>query len=154
MYRWIKLVLFSSDGPDKPTISQDPSRIPSAGENIMLTCGADAYPTPEDFITWYKNDDKLEGIPVDNYSTLNLVSVTKEDSGVYRCEANNHIGHQTSDLYNLTIQCEYFKLYIFTSYANTKYLYKATQLFFRQNSSSAVNSVRNRNKVSPKANSS
>ena len=40
-------------------------------------------------------------------SCLTLTSVTRHDSGVYTCSANNGVGHPDSAEISLTVQCQY-----------------------------------------------
>ncbi|XP_038062516.1 hemicentin-1-like [Patiria miniata] len=63
------------------------------GDDVILSCSADANPMPADFITWEKvgSPDSLASVYSDGTSTLTLRSITKEQTGSYRCRGNNGI---------------------------------------------------------------
>ncbi|KAK3540674.1 hypothetical protein QTP70_034595, partial [Hemibagrus guttatus] len=74
------------------------------GAELTLTCRAEGTPTPQ--LTWMRNGVKLdttEHVHVSAHgSTLTLPSVTKEDSGTYRCLAISPAG-QESKIYTVLV---------------------------------------------------
>lgn len=97
---------------DQPEITAHPmGDTKREGENMILSCNADGNPVPT--ISWTRN-----GYPVDTSNDarismsadkrqLNILNVTRTDSGEYRCVANNSLGNNISDAAFIDIQCKY-----------------------------------------------
>lgn len=83
---------------DIPKISRGPpsSFTTKEGSNISLPCTSKGYPKPE--ITWYKNDQKLDNSLYQNRVTgaLTFPSIQFGDRGLYRCEARNFLGFDST----------------------------------------------------------
>ncbi|KAJ8046694.1 Neuronal cell adhesion molecule [Holothuria leucospilota] len=66
------------------------------GTNVTLTCRVSGLPTPS--VIWYKDDDQLDLLQLDQKWTmeedgsLHITSVEETDEGDYHCEANNTHG--------------------------------------------------------------
>nr|XP_006979686.1 vascular endothelial growth factor receptor 1 [Peromyscus maniculatus bairdii] len=80
------------------------SKVPISG-SATLDCQAHGVPQP--WITWFKNNHKIQQEPGiilgPGNSTLFIERVTEEDEGVYRCRAANQKGAVESAAY-LTVQ--------------------------------------------------
>ena len=93
------------------------------GRNGSITCTATGYPVPT--VVWQfingssllSNNRLVSGSPVNRSSTGigNVTSVSvelmvrgalREDTGMYRCSANNSVNSTTSNI-NITVQCKY-----------------------------------------------
>ncbi|XP_022108967.1 hemicentin-1-like [Acanthaster planci] len=63
------------------------------GDDVILSCSADANPMPQDFITWEKvgSPDSLPSVYRDGASFLTLSSISRDQAGSYRCQGNNGI---------------------------------------------------------------
>ena len=98
-------------------------RIARERETIMIKCNAVGYPPPT--VVW----NRINGILSDRVSvsdsisvpngygnvtrvSVNLIitNVSREDTGVYTCSANNSIGSDSSNV-NITVQCKYLIMY-------------------------------------------
>jgi hypothetical protein len=76
-----------------PTITMHPmSQFPNAGANVTFSVTADG--TPPLHYQWRFNGDDLPGA---NSSTLQLLGVQSDDSGVYDVVVTNSVGSATSD---------------------------------------------------------
>uniref|UniRef100_A0A1B8Y6Z7 B-cell receptor CD22 n=1 Tax=Xenopus tropicalis TaxID=8364 RepID=A0A1B8Y6Z7_XENTR len=80
-----------------PTVTlKIPSREIREGSQYTLTCSVDANPQPVN-ITWYKDYEKILN---KNRDTLTFPTIREQDSGSYRCKADNIIGSESSaDVY-------------------------------------------------------
>ncbi|XP_046728282.1 hemicentin-1 isoform X2 [Silurus meridionalis] len=89
-----------------PTImNSDPADVSAqVGEELTLKCHAEGTPTPQ--LTWMRNGVKVdtsERVHVSaNGSTLTLLRVTEDDSGIYKCLAVSPAG-QESKVYSLLV---------------------------------------------------
>ena len=84
-------------------------------ENDNITCTAIGYPVPD--IVWLNNDGsvvdknriKTDGAMATGVGNLSIVSVSmtigRNDTGVYKCIANNSIGNDTRTI-NITVHCK------------------------------------------------
>jgi len=70
------------------------------GEDVVLTCNATGSPTPK--ISWYKKSNYLIGFG----DQLTLRNVTRYDSDIYECVANNGVGKVARSWAKLTVECE------------------------------------------------
>ena len=89
------------------------------GDTTTITCEALGYPSPT--IVWNRIDGNLSdrvslsdsvSVPT-GYGNVTRVSVNltitnayREDTGVYRCSANNSIGSDKRNV-NITVQCKF-----------------------------------------------
>ncbi|XP_024914125.1 hemicentin-2-like [Cynoglossus semilaevis] len=86
-------------GPKFSVLSVSPSGELVEGSSVTLTCSTDAYPAPS--YTWYKDNQVLRQGSVHFY---NFSSISSEDSGVYKCQTENHIHRKISQLVSLEIK--------------------------------------------------
>lgn len=91
--------MFLPDGPKFSVLSVSPSGELVEGSSVTLTCSTDAYPAPS--YTWYKDNQVLRQGSVHFY---NFSSISSEDSGVYKCQTENHIHRKISQLVSLEIK--------------------------------------------------
>ncbi|CAM4629418.1 unnamed protein product [Lepidochelys kempii] len=76
------------DAPTGVRITAASGTSPQAGESVTLTCSyTSSLPAPNSY-TWYRGDQQLEG----SRREMVLKSITVEQAGEYRCQANNGIG--------------------------------------------------------------
>lgn len=59
--------------------------------NVTLKCIVSGYPQPD--ITWYKDDQIIEGIKTQTYF---IEELTLDSRGVYKCAASNELGNVSS----------------------------------------------------------
>jgi hypothetical protein len=79
---------------------------------LQLACQVlDANPTVNSF-SWYKGSSTT---PVGMLSNFSISKVNRTDSGEYRCEGSNGIGHNGTDTVYVNVLCKY------QSYDNIKY---------------------------------
>ncbi|CAM4624318.1 unnamed protein product [Lepidochelys kempii] len=77
-----------TDAPTGVRITAASGTSPQAGESVTLTCSyTSSLPAPNSY-TWYRGDQQLEG----SRREMVLKSITVEQAGEYRCQANNGIG--------------------------------------------------------------
>ncbi|XP_044192574.1 sialoadhesin isoform X1 [Thunnus albacares] len=72
----------------------------SEGHTVTFTCFSDANPPARNY-TWYRDDSGMLTMMGDR-GTL-VLQVTKRDSGLYMCEAENQRGSQRSRLVSLEV---------------------------------------------------
>ena len=79
--------------------------------NVTFTCNATGNPPPK--ISWTANASPINArhnwkftFSVNN-TQLTVTNVNRNDSGEYRCVANNSLGNATSDAAYLNVQCKY-----------------------------------------------
>ena len=95
-----------------PEITADPQNITTIEEvNVTFTCNATGNPLPA--ISWTANGSPINArhnwkfsFSVNN-TQLTVTEVNRNDSGEYRCVANNSLGNATSDAAYLDVHCEY-----------------------------------------------
>ncbi len=70
------------------------------GDALSLRCEVSGDPMPN--VTWIteSNDKHSDG------NVLNFTSITRDDTGDYRCEAKNRCGKETKDT-SINVFCEY-----------------------------------------------
>ena len=94
-----KIMLLFSEPPHLP---QNLTKYKDVIENnpIILACPAAGYPIP--LITWYKDDVLITGDQLDfvilEDGSLQLSDSAAQDSGVYRCVAENDAGQIDHDI--------------------------------------------------------
>ncbi|XP_073179634.1 B-cell receptor CD22-like [Lepidochelys kempii] len=95
----------ADNGIDAPTgvhVTAAPGTSPQAGESVTLTCSyTRSLPAPNSY-TWYWGDQQLKG----SRQEMVLKSITVEQAGEYRCQANNGIGQSPSPPINITVLCK------------------------------------------------
>ena len=82
--------------PERPKITGRNSA--TEGDELTLQCTASGNPIPN--VTWTKDDNDVElaSTVQTAVSTLIISSVTREDSGVYKCTATNAAGAGSNTL--------------------------------------------------------
>ena len=82
--------------PDNPVVAA-PTATQSGpiteGDDVVLSCTADANPIPPDYITWERvgSTGSLSSCYNNGTSTLTLRSINREQAGSYRCRADNGV---------------------------------------------------------------
>ena len=105
------LLLFSVFSfTDQPAFTERPqNKTKTEGENVTLSCNATGNPAPS--ISWTKDRSAVNFLKISLSSDnkqLTITNVNRDDSGDYRCVANNSIGAAvTSDAATLDVQCKY-----------------------------------------------
>ncbi|XP_066920779.1 hemicentin-1-like [Clytia hemisphaerica] len=66
--------------------------------SILLICQATGYPTPS--ITWYHNNQKIEG---ETSKHLTISNAASQDEGEYYCNVENEVGRKTSEKKQVTL---------------------------------------------------
>ena len=95
---------------DQPEITAQPqNKTLTERENVTLSCNATGNPAPS--ISWTKDGSATNSLRIslslDN-KQLTITNVSRDDSGDYRCVANNNIGAAvTSNVATLDVQCKY-----------------------------------------------
>ena len=65
------------------------------GSNISLPCYSKGFPKP--VVTWYKNGGVLDSVNYDaDTGMLTFASIQFADRGLYKCEARNFLGVDTT----------------------------------------------------------
>ena len=71
---------------------------------LQLACQVlDANPTVDSF-SWYKGNSTT---PIGLLSNFTISKVIRTDSGDYRCEGSNGIGHNGTDTVYVNVLCKY-----------------------------------------------
>ena len=100
----IMILLFlhvSQDGPKRTSVYSRPSGEIKEGRSVTLSCSSDANPAAE--YTWFKNNQPLLWGPSQRHT---FPSVSPEDRGTYRCQAENKYGQLRSNLLFMDVKCE------------------------------------------------
>lgn len=89
LYQTIKNVNKEQFFPEFPSFLAKPSPDVTVLErdNVTLPCKVAGYPQP--VITWYKNDDVIQG---EGSQFLKIKEIQFEDRGNYTCTAENLLG--------------------------------------------------------------
>ncbi|XP_020608165.1 hemicentin-2-like [Orbicella faveolata] len=94
----------------KPEITAHPlTETKTEGDNVTFSCDAVGNPVPT--ISWTRNGSPVDtsdnfsriGFSVDK-KELTITSVSRTDSGEYRCVAENSVGNETSNAVKLDVQ--------------------------------------------------
>lgn len=96
-----RLCLVPLDGPKNTKVSIKPEGLQPAGTLVTLSCSSRAKPPITEF-TWFRTnqDGREEKI---NVSEEPVYSFNLTENGVYRCEASNSLGEESSTI-ELSIQ--------------------------------------------------
>lgn len=104
-----------SPPPDHPmniSISQNPQLV-VRGASVNLTCTSDANPAA-DIYTWYKRTDSTGSmLQVGSGQVLSVPSADASASGLYLCQAANHVGESNSTEVLLAMTEEEHGLWLF-----------------------------------------
>ena len=89
------LAVLLSTGQPKTSLSFGPSYVVK-GKNITLpACHVTGYPSPK--ISWHKVPGNLvQARTVMKDGRLSIMNAYKSDSGLYKCEASNNLGHDSA----------------------------------------------------------
>ncbi|XP_074979144.1 B-cell receptor CD22-like [Caretta caretta] len=80
-------------------VTAAPGTSTQEGASVTLTCNyTSSLPAPNSY-TWYRGDQQLKG----SQQEMVLKSITAEQAGEYRCQANNGIGQSPSPPINITV---------------------------------------------------
>ncbi|XP_012986619.1 myelin-associated glycoprotein isoform X2 [Esox lucius] len=71
------------------------------GSSVSLHCSTQGGPAPT--LTWLKNGELVGTITAEQLSVLELLEITPQDDGLYRCLAENEHGRASSSL-NITVE--------------------------------------------------
>lgn len=87
-------------------IMQNKSLIAEEGTPLILNCTATGCPTPN--ITWTKvgNSNALSKTK-GNVLVYYFTRLTKQNTGLYRCEANNGVGRTITDVIHVNVTCKF-----------------------------------------------
>ena len=106
---------------DQPEITVQPrAETKTERDNVTLSCSAGGNPVPT--ISWTKNGSPINTVAYSSISfsedkkQLNIMNVSRIDSGEYRCVANNSVGNATSDAATLDVQCKYNASFLFSQF--------------------------------------
>ncbi|KAK3529792.1 hypothetical protein QTP86_003360 [Hemibagrus guttatus] len=83
--------------PKNVSVSISPSGKIVEGKAVTLTCSSDANP-PVKTYEWFKG-----ATSVGNEKTYNISKISSEDSGEYKCNCSNEVGHQDSNSVTLNV---------------------------------------------------
>ena len=90
----LKYIIYSLD---IPRIRKGPpsSFTAKEGSNVSFPCSSKGFPKPD--ITWYKNNQKLDSNLYNAVTgVLTFPSIQFGDRGLYRCEAKNFLGFDST----------------------------------------------------------
>ncbi|XP_042532565.1 vascular cell adhesion protein 1 [Dipodomys spectabilis] len=82
--------------PRNTVISVQPSTRLQEGDSVTMTCSSEGLPAPEIF--WSKKLENENLQPLSGNSTLTLIAMRIEDSGIYVCEGANLIGRHRKEV--------------------------------------------------------
>ena len=96
-------LFFVADPPREPIVNN--SMTVQEGTSLALHCSTQGSPAPT--LTWLKDGELVGTITADELSVLEIVEITPQGDGQYRCLAENEHGRASSSL-NITVECECF----------------------------------------------
>ncbi|XP_072276102.1 vascular cell adhesion protein 1 [Pyxicephalus adspersus] len=83
--------------PGKPTILVSPDTTVMAAEDILMACTFESRSPAS--VQWVKLDEGKELLmPSDDRGTLAIPNAEPEDSGIYMCHVQNHVGESSSQV--------------------------------------------------------
>ncbi|XP_067846683.1 vascular cell adhesion protein 1-like isoform X1 [Heptranchias perlo] len=91
-----RLMLQLHYAPRMTNISVAPSHTVREGQDIRLTCTTDSSPAAR--IVWSKLIAEGWSVTAEGEQTLHLPAAQVRDTGIYRCEASNELGKETSEV--------------------------------------------------------
>lgn len=94
---------FVADPPREPVVNE--SMTVQEGTTLALHCSTQGNPAPT--LTWLKDGELVGTITADELSVLEIVEITPQGDGQYRCLAENEHGRASSS-FNITVECECF----------------------------------------------
>uniref|UniRef100_UPI00398E4DE4 vascular cell adhesion protein 1-like n=1 Tax=Pristiophorus japonicus TaxID=55135 RepID=UPI00398E4DE4 len=83
-------------GPRMTSVSVEPAHMVKEGQDIWLTCATNSSPTAR--IVWSKLSVDGWSVIAQEKQSLHLPAAHLRDTGIYRCEASNMLGKETSEL--------------------------------------------------------
>lgn len=92
-----------ADPPREPVVNE--SMTVQEGTTLALHCSTQGSPAPT--LTWLKDGVLVGTITADELSVLEIVEITPQGDGQYRCLAENEHGRASSS-FNITVECEWF----------------------------------------------
>lgn len=95
------MLLSVADPPREPLVND--SMTVQEGTTLDLHCSTQGSPPPT--LTWLKDGELVGTITADERSVLNIIEITPQGDGQYRCLAENEHGRASSSL-NITVECE------------------------------------------------
>lgn len=104
-----KKQLFFADPPREPVVNDSMTVL--EGNTLALHCSTQGSPAPT--LTWLKDGELVGTITADELSVLEIVEITPQGDGQYRCLAENEHGRASSS-FNITVECECFTVLHFT----------------------------------------
>lgn len=94
------------DPPREPVLNE--SMTVQEGTSLALHCSTQGSPAPT--LTWLKDGELVGTITADELSVLEIIEITPQGDGQYRCLAENEHGRASSSL-NITVECECFTVF-------------------------------------------
>lgn len=94
---------FISDAPEVEIRKTSPASEMKEGDEMTLTCHVTrSNPAPRKYY-WYKDDTHINSKDVSQYSRI----MEPEDSGYYKCEAENSAGRSSSQPHEIRVLCKF-----------------------------------------------
>lgn len=103
---------FVADPPREPVVNDSMTVV--EGSSLALHCSTQGSPAPT--LTWLKDGELVGTITADELSVLEIMEITPQGDGQYRCLAENEHGRASSSL-NITVECECFSVLFFSFYS-------------------------------------
>lgn len=94
-----------ADPPHEPLVNNSLTVL--EGTSLALHCSTQGSPAPT--LTWLKDGELVGSITADELSVLEIMEITPQGEGQYRCLAENEHGRASSSL-NITVECENFSV--------------------------------------------
>lgn len=104
---------FVADPPREPVVNDSLTVL--EGTSLSLHCSTQGSPAPT--LTWLKDGELVGTITADELSVLEIVEITPQGDGQYRCLAENEHGRASISL-NITVECEYFTVLHLIQHSN------------------------------------
>ena len=94
-------------GATTPVITSNNSNPREHEDTVVLTCGSETQNTS--YMWWINSQSLPKSMRLElskDKRTLTLVTVTRNDTGPYVCEARNPVSVSRSDPFTLDVLCE------------------------------------------------